>query len=94
MCREGTASDGDGNGTGSPNSGIKSNIKYLNNSPLTASLGKIASVLDQVNYNMTYPIHQGKEGYWIKAKNQDVFVARNQSISQALTEQCGCDLLG
>lgn len=91
MCREGTASNGDG--TGSPNSGIKSNIKYLNNSPLTASLDKIASVLDQVNYNMEYPIYQGKEGYWIKAKNQDVFVARNQLISQALTEQCGCEQL-
>ena len=39
---------------------------------------------------MKYPILHGVEGQWIKARETDVFVARNQSIQAAINSQCGC----
>lgn len=97
-----------GDGEGSPNSGIKSKLRYkrfigedgepaLEQIPfikkILSSLSKTASIMEQTRFNMKYPIHDGVEGHWIKAKNQDVFVARNKNISQAIKEQCGCDKL-
>jgi len=100
MCRKGTA-EADGHG----NSGIDSELK-LHQSEVTsleqipfikkmiASLSRTASMLEQTRFGMKYPIFEGKEGYWIKAKEMDVFVAKNQSIEQALLSQCGCAKLG
>ncbi len=55
-----------------------------------AKTDKLSSTLDQTLYGMKYPIHNGIEGQWIKAKEMDVFVARNQSIQAAINQQCGC----
>ena len=93
MCREGTAQngpggDGDGDGDGgdgSPNSGIKSRLRILN-----ASMLKMNSVVLQMKTGAKFPKLHGKEGQWISAKGQDVFVAQNQSIQEALLSQCGC----
>jgi len=85
----------------SENSGIKSNLKIKNAEgiseleqiPLIKKvLGKAAKVASILNHtDGDYMIHEGQEGTWIKAKGQDVFVAKNQKISEALIEQCGCD---
>lgn len=55
-----------------------------------AKTDKLSSTLDQVQYGMKFPIHNGVEGQWIKAREMDVFVARNQSIQAAINQQCGC----
>lgn len=94
MCREGTASNGDGgnggNGDGgSPNSGIKSRLRILN-----ASADKLQSVFDQIKTGSDSPMFQGNKGVWIQAKGMDVFVAQQQSLKDALLAQCGCAKLG
>ena len=95
MCREGTASD---NGS----DGIKSDLKFVSDQGIPAleriplirkfiaKTNKMTSQLDQVIFGMAYPIHNGVEGQWIKARETNVFVARNQSIEAAINSQCGC----
>ncbi len=98
MCRRGTAE-------ASPNSGIKSDLKVIQAEipaleqipfikKMVAKLARTASILEQTRFGMKYPIHNGREGHWIAAKGMDVFVARNQSIKEALLNQCGCTKLG
>ena len=100
MCRRGTAE-------ASPNSGIKSDLKIIQADSgipaleqipfikkMVAKLSRTASILEQTRFGMKYPIYNGREGYWIAAKGMDVFVARNQSIQEALMNQCGCAKLG
>jgi len=110
LKQEFESDNGDGGDGDGGNSGIKSKLKILNADsasdvvgPLTqipykkkiaASLTRLGSIFDQMKSGSAYPMLNGKEGYWIKAKEQDVFVARNQSINQALLEQCGCSKLG
>ena len=89
-AQNGPGGDGDGDGgDGSPNSGIKSRLRILN-----ASMLKMNSVILQMQTGAKYPKLHGKEGQWISAKGQDVFVAQNQSIQEALLSQCGCAKLG
>ena len=98
MCKRGTAE-------ASPNSGIKSDLKLIQADipaleqipfikKMVAKLSRTASILEQTRFGMKYPIHNGREGYWIAAKGMDVFVARNQTIQEALLNQCGCAKLG
>ena len=110
MEQEFESDNGDGGDGDGGNSGIKSKLKILNADsasdvvgPITqipyikkvsASLTKLGSIFDQMKSGSAYPMLNGKEGRWIKAKEQDVFVARNQSIKQALLEQCGCAKIG
>lgn len=61
---------------------------------MVASASRIASVFEQMKTGNKYPKYNGMEGHWIKAKGMDVFIARNQSIKEALLEQCGCAKLG
>lgn len=104
MCREGTASDS-GDGSDGGNTGIQSDLKYADDGipeleqipfikKMIATTAKIASVLEQTRFGMKYPLFQGREGQWINAKGMDVFIARNQSIKEALLDQCGCAKLG
>lgn len=83
MCKEGKTADS-----------ASDVVDPLTQTPLIKKMltttAKIASVLDKKMYGMKFPIHNGVEGYWIKAKNQDVFVARNQSIQAAINSQCSC----
>ncbi len=44
--------------------------------------------------NAGYKTHNGKQGTWINAKGQNIFVAKNQSIEKAVEAQCGCAKLG
>lgn len=91
----------------SPNSGIKSDLQLIQADTgipaleqipfikkMIASISRTASILEQTRFGMKYPIHHGREGYWIKAKGMDVFVARNQSLHEALMNQCGCAKIG
>ncbi len=82
----GDGGNGDGGGE---NSGIKSKLRILN-----ASMQKMNSVIFQMKTGAKHPILNGKEGEWVFAKGQDVFVAKNQSIKEALLGQCGCAKLG
>ncbi len=94
MCREGKTADD------SPNSGIKSDLKFVSEIPaleqiplikkMLAKTARIASVLDKERFGMEYHIHNGVEGHWIKTQDTDVFVARNQSIQAAINSQCRC----
>jgi len=89
-AQNGPGGDGDGDGgDGSPNSGIKSRLRILN-----ASMLKMNSVILQMQTGAKFPKLHGKQGQWISAKGQDVFVAQNQSIQEALLSQCGCVKLG
>jgi len=103
MCREGTASDS-GDGSDGGNTGIQSDLRVHNADDgiseleqipfikkMIASISRRDSEIDQKIFGMKYPIFQGKEGYWVKAKDIDVFIARNQPISEALLNQCGCN---
>lgn len=58
---------------------------------MLAKSARIASTLEKINTLGKYYVHNGVEGHWINAKGMDVFVARNQPISEALLAQCGCN---
>lgn len=58
---------------------------------LEASLARAYSEIGRMKHGMAFAVHGGREGTWIRAKGQDVFVARGQALSAALREQCGCD---
>lgn len=57
---------------------------------LLGTTARIASTLLRIKSGSAYHTHHGKEGYWINVQEMDVFVARNQSIKEAMLEQCGC----
>lgn len=81
MCRRGTA-------------GIESDVDPLTQTPLIrkliASLARTASTIEKANqHSRLYP-HDGKFGRWVNFQNLDVFVAENQSLLDAVKEQCGC----
>ncbi len=60
---------------------------------MLGTTARIASTLLKIKTGSKYHSHNGKEGYWITAQNMDVFIARNQSIKEAMLEQCGCTSL-
>ena len=57
---------------------------------ILGTTARIASNLLKIKTGSAYHTHNGKEGYWINVQSMDVFVARNQSIKEAMLEQCGC----
>ncbi len=96
MCREGTASHGDGG-----NTGIQSTLKYADDGiseleqipfikKMVASTAKIKSGIEKIHYGSVYHVVHGREGRWINIQDQDIFVARNQVIEAAMMDQCGC----
>ncbi len=103
MCRAGTA-DVSAPSDSPSSTGIDSILKISDSAsdvvgPLTqipfikklaASASRLNSVFNKMKTGSLYHMHEGSEGYWIKAKGMDVFVARNQSIKAALLDQCGC----
>lgn len=78
MCREGTANV----------------VDPLTQTPLIkkmiASLQRTASEINRMKIGSVLYPHNGKQGRWIIAQNMDVFVAVNQTIKQAMLDQCGC----
>lgn len=98
--------EGEGDGSSSQSTGIKSKLKIKNaeqgipqleQTPLIkkllASAAKIASVMDKISNNESFYVHEGQIGNWIRVQGMDVFVARNQSIKEAMLKQCGCTKL-
>lgn len=83
MCKEGKTADSASDVVG-PITQIPLIRKFM------AKTDKLSSSLDKIRFGMKYHMHHGIEGHWIKARNQDVFVARNQSITTAINSQCGC----
>ena len=71
-------------------------IDALTQTPLIkknlASLSRIGSIFEKIKIGSKFHMHNGKEGYWINAKNINVFIARNQPIQEAVDSQCGCPL--
>jgi len=99
-CRE-KKGDAPGGDSGQ-NTGIKSNLKIHNADGITeleqipfikkilGTTARIASTLLKIQTGSKYHMHNGKEGHWINVQQMDVFVARNQSIKEAMLEECGC----
>jgi len=83
MCKEGKTADSASDVVG-PITQTPLIRKFM------AKTDKLSSSLDKIRFGMKYHMHHGIEGHWIKARNQDVFVARNQSIETAINAQCGC----
>ncbi len=81
MCRKGTADV----------------VDPLTQTPMIKKLlgttARIASTLNRIKTGSVLYTHNGKQGRWITAQGMDVFVAENQSIKEAMLEQCGCTSL-
>jgi ppGpp synthetase/RelA/SpoT-type nucleotidyltranferase len=103
MCKEGTASDS-GDGADGGNTGIQSTLKYADDGisaleqipfikKMIASTEMITSTLDKIHTGSRYFHHKGEEGRWIIAQDLSVFVARHQTIKEAMVDQCGCTRL-
>jgi len=60
---------------------------------LLGTTARIASTLNRIKTGSTLYPHNGKFGRWIVVQGMDVFVAENQSIKEAMIEQCGCTKL-
>lgn len=65
-------------------------IPLLKLKQFNSSLDYMESMLDTLVYH-GIPTFKGKEGYWIKARNQRVFVAEGQSVDEAIKSTCGCN---
>ena len=103
MCDKEAEGEGDSGGDG--NSGIKSNLKLHQSAEITsleqipfikkmvASVNKMKSDFHKIKTGSALHTHDGKQGRWIIAQQMDVFVAENQSIKNAMLEQCGCTKL-
>ena len=78
MCRKGTADV----------------VDPLTQTPLIKKIlgttARIASTLNRIKTGGALFSHNGKNGRWINAQDMDVFVAENQTIKEAMVEQCGC----
>lgn len=93
---------GGGNGQGT---GIKSILKTHNADgipeleqipfikKMLPAVARIASTLNRIRTGSKLYPHGGKFGRWINVQGMDVFVAENQSIKEAMVEQCGCTRL-
>jgi hypothetical protein len=72
-------------------------IDSLTQTPLIkkmiASVQKMKSDLKKVKEGSVLHEHLGQKGRWINVQNQDVFVAENQTIKEAMLKQCGCTTL-
>lgn len=58
---------------------------------LQASLNRLDSEFHQLERKASQPEFNGKWGYWIKAKDMDVFVAIDQTVDVAIKNQCQCE---
>ncbi len=97
--------EGEGDGGDGGNTGIKSKLKIkkaegipeLEQIPfikkMVASVSMLNSSFTKKITGTKFHIHNGREGYWMVAKGLDVFVARGESISDAVLDQCGCNKL-
>jgi len=103
MCREGTASDS-GDGSDGGNTGIQSTLKYADDGipaleqipfikKMVAATAMMSSTIDQIHTGSRYFHHNGEEGRWIIAQDMNIFVARHQTIKEAMLDQCGCTRL-
>ena len=81
MCRKGTAEI----------------VDPLTQTPMIKKLlgttARIASIFNRIRTGSKLYSHNGKLGRWISAQGMDVFIAENQSIKEAMIEQCGCTRL-
>lgn len=57
---------------------------------LNASLNHLQSEIEMLQHNASRHEFGGKWGYWMKARDVDVFVADGQSVDEAIAQQCGC----
>jgi hypothetical protein len=57
---------------------------------LLASVNRLNSEVKMLQHNASKPEFEGHFGYWINAKDVDVFVADGVSVDAAMLSQCGC----
>lgn len=57
---------------------------------LNASINHLQSELGMLQHNASRHELGGKWGYWLKARDVDVFVADGKTVDESILEQCGC----
>lgn len=57
---------------------------------LTASVNRLNSEVNQIERHAAKAEHEGHWGYWLRARDVDVFVADGVTIDAAILSQCGC----
>jgi len=57
---------------------------------MESEIAHVASIQDQLESHAPYPVYIGKQGEWVKAKDTWIFVANEQSVDEAIAEQCAC----
>lgn len=57
---------------------------------MDASLNRLQSEFDMLERRASRPEFGGKWGYWMKARDVDVFVADGKGVDESILEQCGC----
>ena len=60
---------------------------------LLASVNRLNSEVMMLQHNAARPEFEGHWGYWINAKDVDVFVADGVTVDAAILSQCGCQKL-
>lgn len=56
---------------------------------IASQLSYLASRFDQLAHRAPYPVYRGRQGNWIYAKKQWIFVARGESVDKAV-RACSC----
>jgi len=85
-----TASNGD---SSTQKVGPLTQIPFLvKKKKIQAQIAYIASLQDQITHRAPYAVYDGKEGEWFMAKDTWMFVANDQSVDEAITEQCPCSM--
>lgn len=59
---------------------------------LQASINRVESEFNQLQRQASMPEFDGKWGYWINARDIDVFVAVDMTVDEAIAAQCPCNL--
>lgn len=59
---------------------------------MEASINRLESELEMIQHNASRPEFGGKWGYWMRAKDTDVFVADDMTVDDSISEQCPCNL--
>ena len=57
-----------------------------------ASINRLESEINMIQHNASRPEFGDKWGYWMKARDVNVFVADDSTVDEAINQQCGCNL--
>ncbi len=61
---------------------------------LNANINRLQSEFNMLTFGASKPAFENKWGYWVSARNMDVFVADGQTVDESINQQCGCSNSG